>query len=442
MKQDDMKTVSDLSKQSLLTVDYGYFMELAKACGGKDGFAHSIYGTNWRSYNPTPDKAYMGFGVPGIIHTEDVQDFESTADVIAFFDVGDGSTQRRLRREGKKVFGAGEAECIEMDRSVFKETLTAAGLPQPEYIVLYGIDALSAYLKEHNDLWVKIDSKWRGIKETWYHEDWMSSEVVVDELAHCLGFIRNSFKFVVESPWPGVETGCDLFVSGGKYLPVGTYGFEEKNEGYLCKVVNIADMPKAVKNVNDKMAACYEQWGTCGMISTEVRVLSEKLGSFDIGAGYFLDATQRAGSPPAEIISSLYTNLPYIVRACANGEMIVPAARLGANGKPVTYAAQVILKSALAACSSMPVSVDPGFEELVKFRRQCVIDNQSFIIPMNDDDIIGAAVGYGNTVEEATCMALEAADHVHCKELFYNADVFDDILETIQCGEGLGLGKF
>ena len=435
MKLDDKKTISDLSKQTILTVDYGYFMELARACGGKDGFANSIYGTNWRSYNPTPDKAYMGLGVPGIIHTEDVQDFEDMADVIAFFDVGDGSTQRRLRRAGKKVFGVGESECIEMDRLRFKEILTSVGLPQPEYKVLCGIDELSAYLKECDDLWIKIDSKWRGIKETWYHEDWMSSEVTVDELAHCLGFIRNTFRFIAESPWPGIETGCDLFVSGGKYLPIGTYGFEEKNEGYLCKVVSIEGMPAAVKNVNDKMAACYEQWNTCGMISTEVRVLSEKAFGFEVGTGYFLDATQRAGSPPAEIISGLYTNFPHIVRACANGEMITPAPRS-------KYAAQVILKSGIAPHSSVPVSVDPGFEELVKFRRQCVIDGQSFIIPMNEDDIIGAAVGYGDTVEEATCMALEAADHVHCKELYYNANVFEDILETIQCGEELGLGKF
>jgi hypothetical protein len=429
------QTISDLSKQNILIQDYGYFMELAKAMGGKDGFANVIYGTHWRSYNPTPDKAHMGYCVEGITHTENVQDFEDMADVIAFFDVGDGSAQRRLRRQGKKVFGAGESEIIEMDRLRFKEILTQAGLPQPPYKALYGIDELRKHLQAHDDLWVKIDSKWRGIKETWYHEDWDSSETTIDELAHNLGCFRKEFKFIVEQCWPGIETGCDLFVSGGKYLPIGTYGFEEKNEGYICKAVNIADMPKAIKKINDGMALFYEAWDTCGMVSTEARILCEALYGFKVGESYFLDATQRAGSPPAEIISALYTNLPHIIKACANGEMITPTPR-------AKYAAQVILKSGMAMSESTPVSVDKGFEDRVKFRRQCVIDGQTFIIPMDGDEIIGAAVGWGNTREAAQDMAIEAADRVKCRELYYNANVFEDIAETIETGESLGLGKF
>jgi hypothetical protein len=435
MKAEDKKTIADLSKQSILVVDYGYFPELAKALGGKDGHGTVIYGTNWRSYNPTPDKCYMALGVDGLIHTEDVQDFEDSVDTIAFFDVGDGSTQRRLRRHGKKVFGAGESEIIEMDRLRFKEILASAGLAQPPHVPLYGIDGLREYLKEHDDLWIKIDSKWRGIKETWYHEDYLSSETTIDELAHTLGFMRNTFRFIAEQPWPGIETGCDVFLSGGKYLPIGTYGFEEKNEGYICKAIPLDQMPKAVRKINDGMAPYYDMWNTCGMASTEARILSEAMYGYEVGESYFLDATQRAGSPPAEIISALYTNFPHIVRACANGEMITAAPR-------AKYAAQVILKSGMAMCESTPVSVEKGFEDRVKFRRQCVIDGQMFIIPMHGDEIIGAAVGWGNTKQTAQDMALEAADKVHCKELYFNCAVFDEIDETIAIGESLGLGKF
>ena len=435
MNPNDKKTIADLSKETALVQDYGYFPGLAKALGVKDGFSNVIFGTHWRSYAPTPDKAYMGLNVPGLTHTENVQDYEDIASVIAFFDVGDASAQRRLRRQGKKVFGAGESEIIEMDRLKFKEILAQAKLPQPPYKALYGVDELRAYLKAHDDLWIKIDSKWRGIKETWYHEDWMTSETTVDELAHNLGFIRNQFRFVVEECWPGIETGCDLFISGGKYLPIGTYGFEEKNEGYLCKAMPLDQMPKAVKSINDGMAPFYEMWGTSGMASIEARILSEALYGFKVGDSYFLDATQRAGSPPAEIISALYTNFPHIVRACAYGEMITPAPR-------AKYAAQVILKSSMAMCESTPVSVDKGFEDNLKFRRQCYIDGQMFIIPMDGDEIIGAAVGWGNTSKEAQDMALEAADRVHCKELYFNVNVFEDIEETIATGKELGLGEF
>jgi hypothetical protein len=107
------------------------------------------------------------------------------------------------------------------------------------------------------------------------------------------------------------------------------------------------------------------------------------------------------------------------------------------------YAAQVILKSGLALEGNCPVTVDPGFENSVRFRRQCVVNGIINIIPMNDDEIIGAAVGYGRTREEAQDNALEAADHVHCKELFYNAAVFEnELCDTLEIAKELGLGEF
>jgi hypothetical protein len=428
------QTTSDLNKQSALVIDYGYYSSLAQALGGKDGFGQVHYGTHWHSYSPTPDKCYMGRGIDGLIHMEEVEDVINMVDVIAFFDVGDYARQRSLRQQGKKVFGSGGSEMIEMDRGYFKDILTQAKLPQPPYAIVHGIDELRKHLQTHDDLWIKIDSKWRGVKETFYHEDFDSSETALDELAHRLGCFRKDFKFIIEDCWPGIETGCDFFVSGGKYLPIGTYGFEEKNDLYLCKAMPLEFMPKAVKKINDAMAPFYEAWNTCGMASTEVRILCEKMYGYNIGEGYFLDATQRAGSPPAEIISALYTNLPHIVRACANGEMIVPVSR-------AKYAAQVILKSSMAECEATPVSIDKGFEDKVKFRRQCVIDGQTFIIPMDSDNIIGSTVGWGNSAEEAENMALEAAERVHCRELYF-ANSFDEVHETIQCGEELGLGKF
>lgn len=427
------KSSVDLSRESALVIDYGYFPEMAKRMAEEYGTVY--YGASWHSYNPTPDKCWMGLNIPSLIHMEEYDMVADNVDLLAFFDVGDHAKQEAYRRRGKKVFGAGCAELIELDRAHFKDVLKQAGLSGPPYEIIYGIDALRDYLKTRENLWVKIDSKWRGIKETWFHEDWESSITTVDELAHTLGCFRNMFRFVVEECWPGLETGCDFFISDGRYLPIGTYGFEEKNEGYICKATPLTEMPKAVRAINDGMAPFYEMWNTCGMASTEVRVLCEALYKFKVGEPYFLDATQRAGSPPAEIISALYTNLPHIIRACANGEMITPAPR-------AKYAAQVILKSAQAMHESCPVSVEKGFEDRVKFRRQCMIEDQMFIIPMHGDEIIGSAVGWGNTRGEAQDMALEAADKVHCKELYYNCAVFQELDETLANAEALGLGKF
>jgi hypothetical protein len=443
MNTKDKMAIADLSRESVLTVCYGYYMEMARALGGKNGFGMNLYGTNWHSYSPTPDRCFMGYGMEGLTHVEEYEDFIDDMTVIAFFDVGDYARQRRLRKQGKHVFGAAGSEIIELDRVVFKQVLEQAKLASPPYEVIHGIDNLRAHLQKHDDLWIKGDSKWRGLKETWYHEEYETSYSVVDELAFRLGCFRNAVgmpsppaRWVCESPWPGIESGADYFYSGGRILPIGTYGFEEKNEGYICKAVPVEQMPKAVRKVQVGMDPFHAMWNTSGGASTEVRVLCEKLYGFDIGEGYFLDATQRIGSPPAEIIAGLYSNLPHIVRSCAFGEMITPA--------PVAlYAAQVILKSGLAMCGNCPVSVDKGFEDSVRFRRQCVIDGVINIIPMNDDEIIGAAVGYGRTKEEAQDRALEAADHVHAKELYYNAAVFDnELCETLEMAKELGMGVF
>lgn len=429
---DATKTTIDLSKQSALVIDYGYFPGLARALGGKGGFGTVYYATNWHGYNPTPDKAWMGKDVPGIIHLEEYEDVLKLVDLIAYFDVGDSARQSALRTDGKKVFGADGA--IELDRAIFKQVLTDANLPQPPYEVIYGVDALREYLQKNENLWVKIDSKWRGIKETWFHEDWETSYTTVDELSHKLGCFRKDFRWIVEQPWPGIEGGADYFYSGGKVLPIGTQGYEEKNELYLCKAIPVEQMSKAVRNVQTAMDPFREMWNTCGAVSTEVRILDEAAYGYKVGDGYFLDATERAGSPPAEIIGGLYTNFPHIIRACANGEMITPSPR-------AKYAAQVILKSSQAICESCPVSFEKGFEDRLKFRRQCYVDGQLFIIPMHEDEIIGAAVGYGRTREEAEDQALEAADKVHCKELYWNGS-FDCIHETIEIAEELGMGKF
>ena len=427
---DDSQTT--LAGQSALVIDYGYFPEMAKALGGKNGYGKVYYATNWHGYNPTPDKCWMGKGVPGLIHLEEYEDILKMVDLIAYFDVGDRSRMRALRADGHKVFGADGM--IELDRLYFKQILAKAKLPQPPWEEVTGVDSLRALLQEMENLWVKIDSKWRGIKETWFHEDWETSYTTVDELAHRLGCFRKIFRWIVEHPWPGIEGGADYLYSRGRVLPLCTEGWEEKNELYLMKVVPVEQTSKPIRKIQLAMDPFRKEWQTSGSISTEVRILSEAAYGYNVGEGYYLDATERMGEPPGASHSGLWLNFPHIVRACANGEMITPAPR-------AKYAAQIILKSAQAICESCPVSVEKGFEDNVKFRRQCVVDGQMFIIPMHEDEIIGSAVGYGRTKEEAEDQALEAADKVHCKELYYN-DSFDCIHETLEMAKELGMGVF
>ena len=47
MTDKNKMATSDLSNQTALVLDWGYFPELAKSLGGKDGYGTTIYGTAW-----------------------------------------------------------------------------------------------------------------------------------------------------------------------------------------------------------------------------------------------------------------------------------------------------------------------------------------------------------------------------------------------------------
>lgn len=428
-------TGTDLSKKKALVIDYGYFMNLARRLAEKDGFGEVVYAPPWHSYNPTPDRASVGMGIPGITHAEDYADHVLDADIIIFPDVGDMALQRLFRqmKADKKIkariFGMGDAERCELDRQHFKGKIDELGLFQPEWGILQGVDALRKKLQQDNKLWIKIPSKYRGIKETWYHDTYKSSKTTVDMLAHTLGVLRDSFTFIWEKPYGDIEGGSDYWVSGGKFLPVGWQGFEEKNELYLCKASRLDEMPKPARIVHDAMAGYYLKLGASGKASDEIR--TDKTGQ-----PYYLDATMRFGDPPFGIDIRGWKNFPQIIWAVAGGEIIEP--------EPVApYAAMVVLKSDLAYDEPCPVDFeDEADDPLISLRRLHIApDGQRYCIPLDRDNIIGSAVGFGPTAEKAAEQALYYANRVRCKELYYN-DSFDPLFAKVKKAEGYGWGKF
>ena len=197
-------------------------------------------------------------------------------------------------------------ERLETDRELFKRTLASRGLAVAPWRVVYGIDALVKILKAEKRLWIKLNNSERGIKETFFHEDWSSSVTTVDKLAHDLGFLRDVCFFMIEGEVPGVEPGSDYFYNRGAIFPRGLYGWEKKGDAYLCTVRDVDKLPQAVTKVQQAMAPLYKKHNLCGGISYEVRQGKENIPYYidacfddkteiltDSGWKYFCDLNQQ-----------------------------------------------------------------------------------------------------------------------------------------------------
>lgn len=413
--------MNDLKGKTCLVYDNGLFHCLAERLA-RD-FKEVYYYVPWESSYPTPQKAIIGKGLPGLTRIDTFDDYAEKADLICFFDIYSGTKQEMLRKRGKRVFGTGKGEKLEIDRVWFREQLKNQGLPVAKYKVVTGIDNLRNYLRPLKDKWVKI-SKWRGIGETFHFQDYDHTRSEIDSLASKLGSYQDVMPFIVDDPIKGVEVGIDWFVMDGKHLPVGLWGYEAKDAGYVGKTGTYDSIPQVMRDITDNMEEVMEPMGVRGMVSSEIRVNDEP---------YYTDACMRGPSPPAELMSEIYDNFSEIVWKVAGGEKVVPKMK-------AKYGAEVLLKSDFAR--ELPMGIKfPGNERL-KFRNMCQINGKFYHIPLDKETLIGAAIGMGDTLEEAQSEALEAAESVVAQDVFYDKAVFDDLDETLANAKLAGLGRF
>jgi len=387
----------------------------------------------WMGPFPTWHNQYIGKGIPGITRLDSWEDGQENVDLFCFFDVGDGDKQKQLRERIKKgelkkdarVFGAGESGEQEMDRLKFKKTLVAQGLAVPKYDIVVGIDALHTLLKKEKDLWIKLNVENRGLMETFHHKTYKKSLGKLDELAHKLGPLRETEKFMWEKPIPGVEPGADWFMAHSEYYEQGLWGYEAKGDGYCAKVSTYDDLPAPIKKVNNAMKPVWKRYDICGALSSEIRFGLSRI-------PHFIDACQRMGNPPAASISSIYKNLPKIIDAVAGGEIIKPEF----NG---THVAELTIEAEGAKEEPIPFDWSEKDMHSIKLRRACVVDGQYWNIPFKDSATVAKAVGVGDSREEAEFNALEAAAKFECEGKTYNKATFEELEEITKEAKKYGL---
>ena len=407
--------VSDnLKNKTVLVYDNGLFVDLARTLARS--FGRVLYHCPWESGFPKMNIGRLGQGISEIeLCASPWAEFDAI-DLWVFPDVGAGPLQDWLRDQGRRVWGSGSGENLELDRVNTKKLLARADLPVGPYAVVKGITALREFLKAHKKQIVKL-SKWRGHMETFRADDYRTIEPVLDKLEYELGpGFKETTSFLVEEALEHkVEVGIDGYCVDGEFPKHILTGIEIKDLGYVGALAAYADMPDCATAFSKAMGPLCKRGQYRGFWSDETRADNPD-------SGYMIDACMRMASPPGEVYQELYENLAEIIWHGAGGVMVEPKAS-------AKYCAEILIHSTWANADWQPIDFPASNGRWVKLRNCCKIGKQWYIIPQSVPmGEIGAVVGLGNTMKAACAMAHEIAQSVSG----YSIDIPEGAIEEAQ----------
>lgn len=391
-----MKSVSEVTA---IVVDHGIFLPIARRLGRE--FKKVYYFTQHERAFPTV-RDCIGDGFEDVERVDSVWDVKEQCDLFVFPDIGFSSLQRELLAQGKIVWGARDADSIEISRGKFLRSLMETSLPVAPYHKIIGMSSLRDHLQDKTDKWIKI-SKYRGDWETMHFRDMAQDEMELDARAVILGPWKELIPFYVfDEIETTIEDGCDTYCIDGAFPSLVIHGMEAKDKAYLGTFQKLADLPEEVRCVTDAFGPILAGYGYRSLFSAEVRI-TEK------GESYFIDPTLRAGSPPSQVMCEMIGNLGEIFWHGAQGELIdpVPEAKFGVQ-------ALVSIKGDRMAWGAMEVS-----EELDRWLKCgfCSRIGSRIVFPPDKDSPsgdVGWLVGIGDTMEQAINHLRKNTDALPC----------------------------
>lgn len=375
--------MKDLADITCLTVDYQTFLSLADKMGEK--VARSLYYSPFETEYRDARKCVIGTGLANVERVDEWQEMIGEIDLFIFPDIGYGGLQRYLRSIGKAVWGGNGASDLELYRTRFMEKLGQLGLPVAPSKVIKGLTALSDHLKTVEDRWIKVN-RFRENMETWHHKTYAHSEPILEWLAVEFGGVAEHVVFVVQEPIEhAAEIGYDGWNIDGQFPEASFQGYEKKNQLYLGTWLEADQMPDEVKNVNEALAPYLKDIGYRSFLATEIR------------NEFFIDPTFRMAGQTQEHLLETCTNLPEIIWAGANGQVVQPKFE-------AKFAAEGTLHYTAGTDHWMVLRVPEEVKKWVKLYGYCEVDGVCHFPPRKNDEL-GVVIGNGNTV-------LEAIDHL------------------------------
>ena len=423
----------NLKDKTVCLIDSGTYLSRVEIL--KKSFGRTLYFNPCESQFPTSNEARIGYGIEGVELINPLVgdrqgigfwDCIDEIDLFIFLDVGQGDIQEYLRKQGKRVWGSGHGDDLELFRWESKKLLKQIGLPVNSCHRIVGIKALRAFLAENEDKWVKISGT-RGDQESFHHQDLTMTEPILKQMESRIGLIAEIMEFVVESPiHPAQEIGMDTICIDGKYPQKAMQGIEVKDEGYVCAVVPYDDFPEQARIINDKLAPLLERYHYRNDFCTEIRV-PENL------KPYLIDFTARSGSPPSELSQVMISNWPEIYWFGAEGKLIEPEWEY-------EYGAQAIIYSSWAATHPQPIRFPDEVKDHIKLKNYCVVNGQTQILPqMADLCEIGSVVAGGKTLIEAVLKVQEIAEQIEGQSIKIRLDSLPKAIGELQKAKEAGI---
>jgi hypothetical protein len=407
-----------------LAIDNGLFSDFCLTIA--PAFKQFLYWTPWQSAFPKSNQLLPGDGFDEMERVKYLWDAIEKADLIIFPDVYYGDLQEKLVRDGKMVWGSRRGEVLELNRMKSKRLLKEYDIQPSKAIAVHGLENLRAYLKEHENVFVKISAN-RGDFETFESKRYELSEPKLDQLEHQLGAKKLIAEFVVEeSINPAQEWGIDAFTIDGQW-PVRTFcGFESKDVAFVGRVMEWEKIPQYLRDPNEKLSPLFAQVGYRGFFSTELRITPER-------DTFLIDPCCRLPSPPNEIQQMIFDNWADIIASGANGTMVDPST-------VHKYGVCAMIHSSFADQNWQSLKFPENVRPFVKLRNHCKIDAVDYVVPQSVGlPEVGAVIGLGDTLEEAMDHLKENADQVEGYYLDIKTEGLDSMMETVEAGKTLGI---
>ena len=417
--------MTDLSDKTIIVYDYGLFATWAQKLA--ESFGRVLYFCPFKSAFPRTQQFVIGTGLEGVERITNFWDHVHEADCFFFPDVYDGDLQLHLRNIGYPVWGSAKGEELELMRWQTKLFIKKdLHLPVQPVERIVGIHDLRDYLRDTVDKYVKI-SMLRGDFETFRHDEYRTSEPILDDIEARLGPYKASKEFIVEDAIDdAIEVGYDGFTIDGQFPNPGMFGYEIKDVSYIGVVRPYDQLPEPVKEVNKRLAPAFSQYQYRGFWSSEIRIPKN-------GKPYLTDPCCRAGSPPSELYQELFSNWGEIIWQGAHGEIAKPF-------PTAKYGVEILIHSQWADQHWQAVYVEPEVRPWVKLRNVCQVEDVLYIAPQVVGlPEIGAIVAVDDSLLGAIKKVKGYCEKVTGHSIDLNLDRVSEAIDTIKNGERQGI---
>ena len=409
----------DLSTKRVRFVDNGVFHGFARRLAPAFGYAD--YYSPWQSAFPFSKQTRLGEGFPELPRTNYPQLDEDKVDLWVFLDSFHTDFQTRLRKEGRRVWGAGDGEEMEMERWAFKEFCQRHNIRTPKSELFTGLPALRAFLEERKNKYIKLaHGRNLGDMETILWKDKQLTTWRLDQLAYDLGAFKMDTQFMAQDKLEDViELGEDWCVIDGQWADWGMYAFEVKGLGTVGVQKPYAELPAVLRDFNTKISKVMQADTYRGFFSME--------GLYNAKREYYAtDPCCRLGSPSNELLQEMFTGWPRTMWFGAAGRLVPPVPAKGAK-----YGIVTMVYSEQSGKNWEPLKYPAAIDQWVKLRNPYALHGQRFAVPQGAPQNVAGVVGVGPSLLAAAKALGEHVQLIEGSNLEIATDALSKMLEII-----------